>query len=101
MVSGRRLASSVAVAPGSLRRTSMPMTRTFTREELQAFNGRDGRPTYAAFNGKVYDVSTSPLWEEGEHFEHFAGKDLTDELPEAPHGEEVFENFLVVGELLD
>jgi predicted heme/steroid binding protein len=49
----------------------------------------------------VYDVTTSPLWAEGQHFDHFAGGDLTDELADAPHGEEVFENFIVVGELVD
>ena len=75
--------------------------RRFTRAELKQFDGRDGRPVYAAYRGKVYDVSASPLWTEGQHFEHLAGADLTDELPDAPHGEEVFENFLVVGELMD
>lgn len=75
--------------------------RTFTREELSRFNGGDGRPIYAAYKGKVYDVTTSSLWTEGQHFEHFAGADLTDELADAPHGEEVFESFLVVGELVD
>ncbi len=75
--------------------------RTFTRAELKQFDGGDGRPIYAAYKGKVYDVSTSPLWTEGQHFEHFAGGDLTDELADAPHGEEVFENFLIVGELVD
>ena len=75
--------------------------RQFTRAELKAFNGSDGTLIYAAYRGKVYDVTTSPLWTEGQHFEHFAGADLTDELPDAPHGEEVFENFLVVGELVD
>ena len=77
------------------------MSQTFTRQGLEAFNGKDGRPTYAAFGGKVYDVSASPLWEDGQHFEHFAGKDLTDELADAPHGEEVFERYPVVGELVD
>lgn len=77
------------------------MARTFTRDELKAFNGSDGKPIYAAYKGKVYDVSTSPLWTEGQHFDHFAGADLTDELSDAPHGEEVFENFLVIGELVD
>jgi predicted heme/steroid binding protein len=75
--------------------------RQFTRAELKQFDGRDGRPVYAAYRGKVYDVSPSPLWTEGQHFEHFAGADLTDELADAPHGEEVFENFPVVGDLAD
>ena len=76
-------------------------TRKFTRAGLKQFNGSDGKPIYAAYKGKVCDVSTSPLWAEGQHFEHVAGADVTDELAEAPHGEEVFENVLIVGELVD
>ena len=75
--------------------------RRFTREELKRYTGGAGQPIYIAYRGKVYDVSSSSLWTEGQHFEHFAGADLTDELADAPHGEEVFENFLVVGELAD
>ena len=74
--------------------------RKFTRADLKAFDGSGGGPIYAAYRGKVYDVSTSPLWTEGQHFEHLAGADLTDELADAPHGEEVFESFPVVGELV-
>ena len=73
--------------------------RRFTREELKRYNGSGGQPVYIAYRGKVYDVTPSSLWTEGQHFEHFAGADLTDELADAPHGEEVFENFPVVGEL--
>ena len=75
--------------------------RRFTREELKRYTGSDGQPIYIAYRGKVYDVSSSSLWTEGQHFEHLAGTDLTDELADAPHGEEVFENFTVVGELAD
>jgi hypothetical protein len=32
--------------------------------------------------------------------QHFAGKDLTDDLLSAPHGREVFERFNKVGKLL-
>lgn len=79
----------------------LPAVRPFTRAELKAFNGSAGTPVYAAYKGKVYNVTSSPLWTEGQHFEHLAGADLTDEIADAPHGEEVFENFLVVGELVD
>jgi len=76
--------------------------RAFTRNELAAYNGRDGRPTYVAYNGRVYDVSSSSMWSEGEHqFAHGAGEDLTDEMSYAPHGEEVFARFQVVGVLRD
>ncbi len=75
--------------------------RRFSRAELKQFDGRDGRPIYAAYQGSVYDVTASPLWGEGQHFEHLAGADLTEELADAPHGEEVFEDFPVVGHLAD
>jgi predicted heme/steroid binding protein len=74
--------------------------RTFTREELQKFDGREGRPAYVAFRGKVYDVSGSFLWRGGKHqVLHQAGEDLTEAMQEAPHGEELLARFPVVGEL--
>ena len=76
--------------------------RKFTREELKKYDGKKGRPAYIAFKGKVYDVTDSPMWHNGEHWgEHKAGEDLTEELKFAPHGEEVLKNFPVVGELVD
>jgi len=77
------------------------MGKTFTREELNRYNGADGRPTYVAYKGKVYDVSESPLFEYGMHFEHYAGEDLTDSMAEAPHGEEVLRDIPVVGRLIE
>lgn len=74
--------------------------RTFTREELREFDGREGRPAYVAFRGKVYDVSESFLWRGGKHqVLHQAGEDLTEAMQEAPHGEELLARFPVVGEL--
>jgi len=74
--------------------------RTFTREELREFDGREGRPAYVAFRGKVYDVSGSFLWRGGKHqVLHQAGEDLTEAMQEAPHGEELLARFPVVGEL--
>lgn len=76
------------------------MAKTFTKEELKKYNGLGGNPAYVACKGKVYNVSESPVWEIGDHFGHGAGKDLTEELEEAPHEEEVFRDFEVVGELI-
>jgi 2-oxoglutarate ferredoxin oxidoreductase subunit alpha len=71
-----------------------------TREELKQYDGREGRRAYTAYRGKVYDVTESPFWEAGEHQGmHIAGEDLTEAMAEAPHGEEVFENFRMVAEL--
>jgi predicted heme/steroid binding protein len=41
--------------------------KEFTKEELAKFNGKGGAPMYVAHQGKVYDVSSSSLWEGGEH----------------------------------
>lgn len=70
-------------------------------EELKQYDGREGRPAYIAYNGKVYDVSESFLWMEGDHQgQHVAGKDLTDDMKLAPHGEEMFERVKLVGVLI-
>jgi predicted heme/steroid binding protein/uncharacterized membrane protein len=75
--------------------------RRFTVSELKEYDGRAGRPAYSAFKGKVYDVSDSPLWDQGEHTGgHPAGLDLTESMIDAPHGDEVFAGFPVVGELV-
>jgi predicted heme/steroid binding protein len=72
--------------------------RTFTKNELALYNGRNGAPAYVAFEGKVYDVSRSFLWREGKHqVIHHAGEDLTDSLDHAPHGAELLERFPIVG----
>jgi predicted heme/steroid binding protein/uncharacterized membrane protein len=72
--------------------------REFTLAELAEKNGADGHPTYIAYQGKVYDVSGSSMWEEGRHMDvHRAGHELSSELAEAPHGEEVLERYPQVG----
>ncbi len=70
----------------------------FSEEELRKYNGQDGMPAYIAYKGQVYDVTSSKFWQNGSHFKkHFAGSDLTAELANAPHSDEVFENFPCVG----
>ena len=71
-----------------------------TKNELAKFDGRDGRPAYVAVNDTIFDVSTSPLWQGGDHQgAHQAGADLTEELKSAPHVRMVIERFPVVGKL--
>lgn len=78
--------------------------RRFRRADLTRGDGSPGRPAYVACAGVVYDVSDCPKWRTGLHEgQHFPGQDLTHELPEAPHGFEVFDRPCVkrVGILVD
>ena len=81
--------------------TNSENLRPFTVEELSAFDGKDGRPAYTAYDGLIYDVTTSKLWPDGEHYGQLAGKDLTGQLAGAPHGKEVLAPFPIVGRLVD
>jgi len=72
----------------------------FTRDSLAKFDGKQGRRAYVAYEGKVYDVTESVMWEDGDHQgEHSAGLDLTAEMDEAPHFPDELEGFPVVGTL--
>jgi len=76
--------------------------KAFTSKELTEFDGTGGKPAYVAYKGVVYDVSESFLWKGGNHQGlHRAGKDLTDEIANAPHEPDFLERFPVVGKLAD
>ncbi len=66
--------------------------RWITLAELRRHDGERGRRRWVACAGVVYDVTDCPKWRHGLHEGlHFPGLDLTEELPDAPHAEEVFE----------
>ena len=71
----------------------------YSRAYLALRNGQDKPEIWVAYRGMIYDVSRSKLWRAGKHYEHWAGQDLTDELKDAPHNENVFDKFKVVGVL--
>jgi len=76
-------------------------SRKFTLKELEEYDGKGGKPAYIAYKGKVFDVSEISLWSDGDHLgTHQAGKDLTEELEVAPHGDEVLEKTKQVGVLV-
>ena len=80
------------------------MERTFTRAQLQRYNGDDRAEMYIAYKGIVYDVTGCPKWRAGLHEGlHWPGQDLTSELIDAPHLSEVFERpcVSVVGRLVE
>jgi predicted heme/steroid binding protein len=77
--------------------------KKFTLKELEEYNGKNSKPAYVAYRGKVYDISQSDLWSNGDHMaSHQAGKDITEEVELAPHGEEVLErkNVYLIGRLV-
>ena len=72
------------------------------KAELQQHDGKEGRRTLVAFNGKIYDVTDSKLWRNGVHLKtHHAGNDLTHAMKAAPHGPEVMERYLAIAELVE
>jgi predicted heme/steroid binding protein len=76
--------------------------RIVSLAELRRNNGDLGRPKYIAHAGIVYDVTECIRWRGDLHEGlHFPGQDLTGELAEAPHDEDVFEHrgVRVVGRL--
>ena len=71
-------------------RMSIPETMV-TEMELKRNTGERGTRKFIAYNGIVYDVTDCPKWRMDLHEQlHFPGQDLTSELPEAPHQEDVF-----------
>jgi len=93
--------TSVIVSPAAEMHnvTKTPKIKEFTFEELAKYNGKNGKATYVAYQGIVYDVSKSDLWKNGDHKGHSAGKDLTEEISKAAHGPGVLTGFPVVGAL--
>ncbi len=78
----------------------MNQLKGYTRAELALRNGQDKPQIWIAFRGLIYEVTSSRLWRNGKHYEHWAGQDLTDELAEAPHNENVFDKFDPIGRLI-
>ena len=72
-----------------------------TLDELEKYNGKNGNPAYLVFKGVIYDVSDSTWFTDGEHMgNHYCGKDLTEEISQAPHDEDVFSDIKKIGKLI-
>ena len=79
-------------------------SRTISTAELRRNTGERGSQKWIAFKGIVYDVTECPKWRLDMHENlHFPGQDLSDELGDAPHEDEVFSLpcIKVVGMLAD
>lgn len=74
------------------------MDQEFDAKTLSKFDGKGGNKAYVAYQGKVYDVTGSGFWGDGDHLGmHFAGQDLTGEMGAAPHGDDVMGRFPAIG----
>jgi len=70
----------------------------FDLNDIEKFDGTNGKPVYIVHQGKVFDVSKSKLWKTGMHMKrHRSGKELSADFQAAPHGTEVLERFPRVG----
>jgi arsenite oxidase small subunit len=77
-------------------------SKSFSKDELKKFDGKEGRPFYIAFKGKIYDLSNSKLWAQGTHMGvHTSNEDLEETIKHAPHDEEMLERFTVLGTLTE
>ena len=74
--------------------------KEFSAKELSQYDGTEGRPVYIAHKGRVIDVTNSKLWKTGKHMNrHSAGRNLTEEFKNAPHGLDVLDRYPQVGVL--
>lgn len=71
--------------------------RVITTLELKRGTGERGARKLIAYKGIVYDITDCPRWRLEIHENlHFPGQDLTGELEEAPHAEDVFSRPCVI-----
>ncbi len=80
---------------------SLVPRRRYTGAELARHNGTDpALPVLIAYQGKVYDVTASFPWAKGSHWGNLrAGEELTGQLEESIHGEEMLARVPCVGVL--
>ncbi|MDA0196069.1 MAG: cytochrome b5 [Bacteroidetes bacterium] len=72
----------------------------YTKSQLSLRNGQDRDEIWVAYKGDIFNVTESSYWKKGMHYEHWAGQDLTNELADAPHAEEVFKRVKKIGILI-
>ncbi|MCP4142837.1 MAG: cytochrome b5 [Chloroflexi bacterium] len=65
--------------------------KEITLSQLMRHNGDDEEAKWIAYEGVVYDVTDCPNWRKEMHRNlHFPGIDLSGELEDAPHADDVF-----------
>ena len=75
-------------------------TKTFTRQELASYNGKNGSPAYVSVDGIVYDVTNSAAWGAATHFGLSAGYDLTAHFASCHAGQSILQKLPQVGRMI-
>lgn len=71
-------------------------------EELKKYDGREGRKSYVAINGIIYDLTESPLLRVSPHNDIVLGTDITESYNEChKNNKELLKDIPVVGILYD
>lgn len=78
-------------------KAQIPSDKVFDPLTLQAFDGKESTPAFIAYKGKVYDMTALKLWKNGVHMKHQAGRDMSEFIAKAPHGEEKLQSLPVAG----
>ena len=71
----------------------------YSKQYLSLRNGQDKPEIWVAYKGLIYDMTSSRLWRNGKHYEHWAGQDLSKEMKDAPHLDTVFDKFEPIAKL--
>lgn len=71
----------------------------YTKEELALRNGKEMPDIWVGYKGFIYDVTHSEFFKDGKHYFHGTGLDLTVEMNDAPHLDDVMQRFTIVGKL--
>lgn len=92
--------ASTESSTNAVTNTNSSVSKEFTLAELSKYNGQNGNPAYVAVDGVVYDVTNAKGWRNGKHVGGVtAGKDLSKEIEQSPHGKDVLQGLPVVGKL--
>lgn len=86
-------------APLTQAQQSAAASRTVTKAELAASDGKNGRPAWVAVNGVVYDLTAVKAWTGGMHHGVQAGTDATEQFVKSGHPAGFLDVLPVVGRL--
>lgn len=82
--------------------TNSTATTRITLQQLSAKNGKNGQECWVAVDSKVYNLTDSSKWSNGEHTTTSGvecGNDLSEKIKQSPHGKSTLSKYPIVGSL--